>query len=121
MTRSSIPSKRPQTSRAGPRRELPDPGLRQRRPARAHQQPRTGVVRRDRGVEGGGEHVATQHHAGPAAGRRIVDCAVAADAVLADVPRLERPDAAGEGVPGEGRAEGAREHLRMKRQDRCGP
>ena len=76
MTRSSTPSKR------GQRMTSPGPaaqarlGLLQRHSSRAHQQARAAVV--GNGVERGGEHVGAHHHAGAAAGGRVVNGAMAA-------------------------------------------
>ena len=63
------------------------------------------------------EHVAPQHHPGPAAGRRVVHVAVAAEPVLADLPRLQAPRPAGERVARQRMTERAGEHLRIEGQD----
>ena len=70
------------------------PSLRQRCAARAHQQARAMVVRN--GVERARQHVRLHHHAGPAAGRRVVHGAVFVGGGVADVVGVERPDARGQ-------------------------
>ena len=78
---------------ARPRGELADEALRRRLAARAHQEPRARIGQGPGRVDRGGGDVATDHHAGPASGRRVVDAAMAPDAVLADIGGVERPDA----------------------------
>ena len=88
---------------AGPEAAAPDDGagtggefahlrLRQRFPARAHQQPRARIALGRRMVDRPGQHVGAHHHAGAAAGRRVVDGAVAAEAEVTDRHGGERPD-----------------------------
>src|SRR5271168_4375127 len=103
-----------------PRRPFACAPLREWLAARAHDQPRTRIVRRQRRVEAGGEHVGAHHHARPAAGRRVVDRAMAAEAMLANIPRLERPQPARQRVARERKAERAGEHLREQSQQRAG-
>ena len=75
-------------SRTG--REIPRHRLRERPPARREidQRPAAPVET----VDGCGCHIRAQHHAGPAAGRRIVDIAVPPDPEGPQVHRLPRPD-----------------------------
>jgi hypothetical protein len=91
MTRSSTPSKRPQTMTT----PSPDPVAHLRliepTPARRHQQARAGVLGGNGGIDRRRQHVAAQHHAGAAAGRIVVDIAMPADAVIADLMGVERP------------------------------
>ncbi len=75
------------------------------------------VVRAAGRVDRGGQHIGAHHHAGAAAGGRVVDRAVRADPVLADVLRLERPDARGERLARQARAERAREHLGIESEN----
>ena len=76
--------------RPRPGGEFHHPRLGQWPTARAHQQARP--VRGDiGGVDGVRQHVGAQHHAGPAAGRGVVDAAVPVGGGGPDVPRLQRP------------------------------
>ena len=77
--------------RARPGRERAHARLAEGRPARAEEQLRSRVAGGRRRIESGRQHVAAQHHARPAPGRRVVDGAVPADAVVADALRLQRP------------------------------
>src|SRR5262249_1247533 len=95
-------------------RKLGDAILRQPRAARAHQKARTGVVR-DR-VERARKHIRLHHHAGTAAGRRIIDSAMLVDGVRAYVDRAKWPDARSERLAGEAFCERARKHLRKDSQ-----
>ena len=65
---------------------------------------------RDR-VHGAGEHVGAHHHAGSAAGGRVVDGAVLVGRVRADVDGFERPQAGRECLTREAYAERPRKHL----------
>ena len=86
MTRWSMPSKRPQTMTApGPAASSRDAGLGQRLSARAHQQLWPRVTGGRDGVDGGGEDVGLQHHAGAAAGRRVIDRAVPVGGEIAEL------------------------------------
>ena len=112
MTRSSTPSKRPQTM------TRPGPAASSRTRAWSSGLPRGLISSRGRGSSGGrhgvdgrGQHVGAQHHAGAAARGRIVHRAVPAEAVLADVVRVERPVAALQRLAGQGKSERAGKHL----------
>src|SRR5208283_1478136 len=102
-------------------RQRPYARLRERRAARTHQQLRTRIVLSDGGVERGAKHVGAHDHAGAAAGRRIVDGAMAADAVIANLPRLQSPDSARQRVASKRHAQGTRKHLRKESEDRRAP
>ena len=113
--RSSKPSKRPH------RRIAPWPAARSRTrawvsgvAARRHRQHRPAV---GDAVERRGEHVGPQHHPRPAAGRRVVDAAVLVGGEVADLARVEAPQALGQRPPGQADAQRPRKHLRVKRQD----
>src|SRR5690606_22811761 len=69
------------------------------------------------GVDGLGQHVAADHHAGAAARGRIVHGPVTAEAMVADVFRAQGPEAAREGVARQRKAERAGEHLRVEGDD----
>ena len=101
-----------------PRRPFARLALGERRAARAHDQPRPLVVGLKRRVEARRQNVGAHHHARPAARRRVVDRAVAAEPVLADVARLERPKPARQRVAGEAEAERPGEHLGEQSEDR---
>ena len=75
------------------------------------------IVGLERRVEARRQNVGAHHHARPAARRRVVDRAVAAEPVLADVARLERPKPARQRVAGEAEAERAGEHLGEQGED----
>src|SRR5450830_1644642 len=81
------------------RGQLSCPLLREWRAARAHQQARTLIV--GDSIERAGEHVRLHHHAGPTAGRRVVDGAMLVGGVRADVAGVERPEAGIERLTGE--------------------
>ncbi len=94
MIRSSTPSKR------GQRMTSPGPAAHSRAfawpkglPRGTHDEARSRIVRSERRVEARGDDVGPHHHAGPPAGRRVVDCSMPPEPVLADVARLERPQA----------------------------
>ena len=55
------------------------------------------------GVDGRGGDVGAHHHAGAAAGRRVVDRAMLVGGEIADVDGLQRPFAFGERLAGEAR------------------
>ncbi len=122
MTRSSTPSKRPASSSApGPAASSAASAWRQRLAARRQvDQRRIGFLGLG-GIDGGGQHVGAHHHAGAAAGRRIVDGAMPADAELADGYRAQRPQAGLQRPADERDAERSREHLRKQRQHRRPP
>ena len=63
------------------------------------------------GGQGGVDHVGAHHHAGAAAERGVVHRAVPVGGEVADVDRVERPDAGRQGPAGERAGERAREHL----------
>src|SRR5437868_3052160 len=65
-------------------------------PARSQRQHRSAV---GEAVERRSEHVRAKHHPRPAARRRIVDAAVLVGGEVADVARLEAPDAVLKGPP----------------------
>ena len=100
MTRSSTPSKRPASSSApGPAASSRRERLGQRLTAR-RQVDQRGIGFLDACVvDGGGEHVGAHHHAGAAAGRRVIDRAMAAKAELADRYRAQRPQAGFQRLP----------------------
>ena len=54
-----------------------------------------------RRIQARGEHVGAHHHARAAAGRRVVDRAMAPEAMLANIERLAGPQPARERVAGE--------------------
>ncbi|EGE57287.1 hypothetical protein RHECNPAF_4460059 [Rhizobium etli CNPAF512] len=89
--------------------------LRQRPAARAHQQARAGIVLTG-AVDGAGENVGFEHHAGAAAGRRVVDGAVFIGGEIADLHRVQRPLPALHCLAGEGKAQMSRKHLRIECQ-----
>ena len=97
-----------------------DARLRQRRPARAHQQPRPAFDDRQR-VERARNDVGAQNHAGAAAGRRVVDAAVAIGRRIADVARLELPETGGLRLAGEARAQRSGKHVGEERENGCSP
>ena len=101
------------------RRQIHCARLRQRRAARAHQQPRAGVVRQR--VEGARQHIGLHHHAGPAAGRRVVDGAVLVGGCVADVVRVERPEAGRERLAGEACRQRSGKHFRKNGQHARAP
>src|ERR1019366_2302532 len=106
------------------RRQLCRARLRQRPAARAHQQARALVVRDDverKAIESFCQHVGLHHHAGAAAGRRVVHGAVLVGGVRADVMGVERPDAGGQRLAGEADAERTGKHCRKDRQDARAP
>ena len=74
-----------------PNRQLAHLGLRQRPSARAHQQPWPRIAGRRGVVDRLGQNIGAHHHAGAAAGRRVVDGAVAVGGEIADLDRLQRP------------------------------
>src|SRR6202022_1140982 len=74
-----------------------------------------------RRVDGIGQHVGAQPHARAAAGRGIIDAAVAVGGRVPDVPRLQCPQAGRQRLTGEAHAERTREHLRKQRQHRRAP
>ena len=88
--------------------------------ARAHDQARPRIVRRDRRVEARGQHVGPHHHARAAARWRVVDRAMAAEPVLANVARLQRPQAPRQRFARQRLAERAREHGGKEGEDRAG-
>ena len=94
MTRSSTPSKRPQTMTApGPARELAHPGLRQRTAARAHQQARPRIIGGGDLVDGGRQDVGARSPSRP---RRRPACRRRRGGGLdrgCGCRRLERPEA----------------------------
>ena len=119
MMRSSTPSnRRAKNDRAGALGERACARLRQRRAARGHQQARARIVLGRGGVDRRRQHVGAHHHAGAAAGRRVVDGAMAAEPMLADLPRLKRPDAARKRVAGERQAQGTWKHFGKEGEDR---
>ncbi len=65
-----------QNGHAGARRKLAHARLRQRLSARRHRQHRAIWMGRQRMVDRARQHIDLEHHARPAAGRRIVDRAV---------------------------------------------
>ena len=95
--------------------------LGQRDAAWAHEQTRSRIGRFKRGVEAGGKNVGAQHHAGAATCRRIVDGAMTANPMFADVFRLKRPKALFERRSRHGAAERSGEHFRIKRENGRGP
>ena len=82
-------------------RELTDPGLRQQRSTRGQRQHRPAI--RDT-VDGSRQHVRLQHHAGPAARRRIINTAMLVCGEIADVAGVESPQAIRQRPPGEAEA-----------------
>src|SRR5205823_13908677 len=62
--------------------------------------------------------VGAKHHPRPAARWRVVDGAMLVGREIADVLRLERPEALLERPPRQAGAERARKHVGVKRQDR---
>ena len=77
-------------------------------------------VRRRR-VQRRRDHVGAHHHPCAAAGRGVVDGAVAVGRGVADVADLEPPEVVGERPAEQRRAEGAGEHLREQGEDAGGP
>ena len=113
-----MPSKRPHTMIA------PSPSTSARTRAWVSGAPRGDISRRGAliagrcvRVEAGGEYVGAHHHAGAAASGRVVDRAMAADAVRADVVRRQPPEVAREPFTGERKAERARKHRGKERED----
>ena len=85
---------------AGSGREFAHARLGQRFAARAHEQARARIAgRRDR-VDRARQHVGAHHHAGAAAGRRIVDAAVLVGREVANLHGLKRPGALGQAPAG---------------------
>ncbi len=115
-----MPSNRPQRSRTpGPAASSAHPRLIEPAAARRQAQingPGPGVAG-DRRIDDVGPH----HHAGPAAERRVVDGAVLIAREIADVHRLQPPEAFRQGLAGERMAERPREHLGEDRQHGRGP
>ena len=66
------------------------------------------------GVERRRDDIGAQHHAGAAAGRAVIDGAMAVGRLIADVARIEAPAALGQGAAGERDGERSGEHLRIK-------
>ena len=78
------------------------------------------------GGQRGVDHVGAHHHAGAAAERGVVHCPVPVGGEVADVDRIERPDAARQRPAGERAGERPREHLGEQGQHggapgHCGP
>ena len=73
------------------------------------------------GVERGGGDVGAHHHAGAAAGRGVVDRAVAVGGHVADVAEVQPPEAVLQRPADEREAERAGEHLRVEGEDAGGP
>ena len=108
MTRSSMPSKRPQT------RTTPAPPASASTRACVSGVPRGDSRRRGRAigrrrVDGAAEHVGLHHHAGAAAGRRVVDAAMLVGCEGADIDHVERPRAGRQSLAGKARAQRPRE------------
>src|SRR5262249_44830268 len=68
------------------------------------------------GVDRAGEHVGLHHHAGTAAGGRVVDRAMPVGGVVADIDRVKRPHAVRQRLAGEAQPQRAGKHLRKNRQ-----
>src|SRR5262249_8235233 len=90
---------------AGPVGQRCDPTLGERDPARAHHEARARIAGGRYRVHSAGEHVGAHHHAGSAAGGRVVDGAVLVGRVRADVDGFERPQAGRERLTREAYAE----------------
>src|SRR5580698_362565 len=84
---------RTENDETGSRRPLPRLSLRERAPARAHDQAGARIVRADRRIEARAQNISPHHHAGAAARRGIVDRPMAAKPMFAYVARVERPQA----------------------------
>ena len=118
MTRSSIPSKRGQRMTSpGPAAHSRACAWRKGSPARAHHETRARIVGRGRGVEARCDDVGAHHHARAPACRRVVDGAMAAEPMLADVARLERPQGPRERLARQRLAERPGEHAGKERED----
>ncbi len=78
---------------ARPSGQVADARLRQRFSAWAHEQPWAVIIRRQRRIEACGEHIGAHHHAGATTGRRVIDIAMFAEPMRADVDRFKLPDA----------------------------
>ena len=88
MMRSSTPSNRAHKMIApGPGGEVARARLRQRRAARTHQQARARIVLGRGGVDRLGKDVGAHHHAGAAAGRRVVHRSMPVGREVADLDR----------------------------------
>ena len=123
MTRWSTPSKRPhKTTTPGPSASCSHapPGSSGAPRALRYSTGRAGPGR-GRGIERARHHVGPHDHAGAAAERQVVDAAVPVGRELAQVERLERPDALLQRAPGERMAERPGEHLREQGQHGRGP
>src|SRR5215472_2526856 len=96
---------------AGPIGQRCDAALGERNSARAHHQARARIACGRYRIDSAGEHVGTHHHAGSAAGGRVVDGAVLVGRVRADVDGFERPQAGRERLTREAYAERPRKHL----------
>ncbi len=117
MTRWSTPSKRPQTITA------PGPAASSRTRACVSGLPRGLISSRGRGSPVGrgvvdrlGQNIGAHHHAGAAAGRRVVDGAVPVGGEIADLHGLERPGSGLQRPAGQRQAERARKHFGIERQ-----
>ena len=99
-----------------PVRELCGPALPERQAARTHQQTRARVMRE--AVECVRKHIGLHHHAGPAAGGRVVDGAMFVGRMRANVDRVERPDAGRHCLARQTLRQRSREHLRKDGQIR---
>src|SRR5512143_817432 len=95
-------------------REFCKATLRKPRAARAHQQARTCVMRKN--VKRAREHICLHYHAGATARRRVIDGAMLVGGVRADVDGVERPGPGSERLTREAMRQRAREHLRKDRQ-----
>ncbi len=117
--RSSKPSNRPQS------RVTPGPAASCRTLAWVSGAPRgvraiTGRAVRD-AIDRRCDDIGTQHHAGAAARRGVVNGAVLVGRPVTDIARSARPDAIGQRAAGKAVAQTAGEHVRVEGKDRGGP
>ena len=63
------------------------------------------------GVDGGGQNIGFQHHAGAAAGGMVIHGAVPVGCGRADVAGIEGPETLVQGLARERNAKGARKHF----------
>src|SRR5713226_4028484 len=106
---------------AGPFGQRFDLGLRERNSTWAHHQARARIARGGNSVDGAPEHVGAHDHAGPAAGRRIIDGAMLVGCVRADIDGIERPEPGRKRPARQARTERPRKHVREDGEDGRAP
>src|SRR5690606_13006907 len=77
----------------------------QRLSARAHQKARARILCRSSRINRAGKNVGSHHHAGTAAGRRVIDAAMLVEREVADLHGVERPRSLAHGATCERLAE----------------